>query len=627
MIRLLQVDGNQVSLVPFLGTDVPEYAILSHTWGPNGTEVTFEDITNCNNNDNDKPGYQDKPGYAKIKFCAQQAARDGLRYFWVDTCCIAKSSDPELSEAIRSMFRWYSAAARCYVYLSDVPDTETPKSTAEDAFPKSRWFTRGWTLQELIAPKSVGFFSRDGIYLGNKMSRERQLNQITGIDIETLQGTKPLHQVAVADRLSWAVRRNTTLEEDAAYCLLGIFNIHMPVMYGEGRDHAMDRLQVEIQKRLNPSILASKDIPWIVPFQRNPNFTGRESQLAQLETKLFAKDHTAKIAITGLGGVGKTQLLLELLYRVKEKHKRCSIIWIPATTAESLHQGYIHVARKLGVSGLENEEADVKQLVQDHLEEQSTDPWLLVFDNADDIGMWIDNSTSADQSTGERKPASHRLIDYLPKREQGCVIFTTRDRKAAVKLAPHNIVGVSAMDKETATQLFRRYLPNSDEEQKDASALLAELTYLPLAIVQAATYINENSITIADYLSLLAQKEDDVIDLLSEEFEDDGRYRNIKNPVATTWLVSFEQIYRRDPLAAEYLSFMACVDPRDIPLSLLPPGPSRKKEIDAIGTLAAYSFVTRRPADLALDLHRLVHLATRNWPRAKVFWAKPLKKQ
>ena len=147
--------------------------------------------------------------------------------------------------------------------------------------------------------------------------------------------------------------------------------------------------------------------------------------------------------------------------------------------------------------------------------------------------------------------------------------------------------------------------------------MLSQLTYLPLAIVQAAAYINENAISLADYLSLLDEQEEEVIDLLSEDFEDDGRYQNINNPVATTWLISFDQLRRRDQLAADYLSFMACIEPKDIPLSpcLLPPGASRKKEIDAIGILTAYSFVNKRAADECLDLHRLVHLATRNWLR------------
>jgi len=209
------------------------------------------------------------------------------------------------------------------------------------------------------------------------------------------------------------------------------------------------------------------------------------------------------------------------------------------------------------------------------------------------------------------------LIEYLPRSKQGCIVFTTRDRKTAIKLAHQNVVEVLEMDENVATQLLRKYLVNQDiaNSEQDTKELLTQLTHLPLAIVQAAAYINENSIALTDYLSLLEDQEEEVIDLLSEEFEDDGRYRDVKNPVATTWLISFKQIRRRDPLAAEFLSFIACVYLKDVPQSLLPPSPSRKKETDAIGTLDAYSFISRRSADLALDVHRLVHLATRSWLR------------
>jgi tetratricopeptide (TPR) repeat protein len=346
-----------------------------------------------------------------------------------------------------------------------------------------------------------------------------------------------------------------------------------------------------------------------VPFERNPYFTGRESQLAQLEENLFAKDQTTKMAITGLGGVGKTQLVLELAYRAREKHKNCSVVWIPATNMESLQQAYLDVAQQLGIPGWEEEKADVKKLVQGYLSKESAGQWLLVFDNADDIEMWIAKPRSV-QGSG-------RLIEYLPRSKQGCIVFTTRDRKTAVKLARQNVIEVVEMNETVAMQLLQKYLINQElvDNEQDTKALLRQLTYLPLAIVQAAAYVNENGITFADYLLLLGDQEEDVIDLLSEEFEDDGRYHNVKNPVATTWLISFEQIRHRDPLAADLLSFMACVDPKNVPHSLLPPGPSRKKETDAIGTLHAYSFVNRRLADLALDVHRLVHLATRNWLR------------
>ncbi|KAM3072468.1 hypothetical protein ACMFMG_009268 [Clarireedia jacksonii] len=327
-------------------------------------------------------------------------------------------------------------------------------------------------------------------------------------------------------------------------------------------------------------------------------------QLTEVEAKLFVGQAT-KVAVTGLGGIGKTQLVLELVYRIRDRYKDCLVIWIPATNAESLHQAYREVARQLKIPGSNEDKADAKKLVQGYLSKESAGRWLLVFDNADDVNMWITVSGSG----------SGRLIDCLPRSEQGCIVFTTRDRKTAVKLAHQNIVEVPEMGEDVAIQLLQKCLVDPDlvNNRPDTIALLKELTYLPLAIVQAAAYINENRIVFADYLSLLTEQEDDIIDLLSEEFEDDSRYDNIKNPVATTWLISFEQIRYRDPLAADYLSFIACIDPKDIPQSLLPVGESRKKEIDAIGTLDAYSFIIKRVADQALDLHRLVHLATRNW--------------
>jgi hypothetical protein len=346
----------------------------------------------------------------------------------------------------------------------------------------------------------------------------------------------------------------------------------------------------------------------MVPFNRNLQFTGRVDQLAELERRLFVGEQTSKIAITGLGGVGKTQLVLELAYRTRARYQSCSVLWIPATDTESLREAYLDVAQQLKITGWDDKKADVKKLVQLHLS-KTTGRWLLIFDNADNVDMWIGQSVS---ETG-----SGRLIDYLPRSTQGFIVFTTRDRKTAIKLAPQNIVEVPEMNEDVAIQLLQKRLVNPDlvKNRPDTKTLLKELTYLPLAIVQAAAYINENRIAFAEYLSLLEEQEEDVIDLLSEEFEDEGRYDNVKNPVATTWLISFEQIRNRDPLAADYLSFMACIDPKDIPQSLLPTGASRKKETDAIGMLDAYSFINKRSADLALDLHRLVYLATRNWLR------------
>jgi hypothetical protein len=186
-MRLLEYSNEgEFSLTEFFGGDIPRYAILSHTWGAGTEEVTFRDLTDgtC----------KDKTGYRKIRFCGEQARRDGLQFFWVDTCCIDKSNNTELTEAINSMFRWYLNAANCYIYLSDVPrnaldtDDASYQLAWKSAFRKSRWFTRGWTLQEVIAPKSVEFLSKDWEQLGNKISLGTIIHEITGIPNKALQG-------------------------------------------------------------------------------------------------------------------------------------------------------------------------------------------------------------------------------------------------------------------------------------------------------------------------------------------------------------------------------------------------------------------------------------------------------
>ncbi|KAF2011336.1 HET-domain-containing protein [Aaosphaeria arxii CBS 175.79] len=167
---------------------IPPYAILSHTWGADGIK--------------------------KIQFCGEEAAKDGLGYFWVDTCCIDKSSSAELQEAINSMFQWYAKATQCYVYLEDVSTGGLAQSdlssqqTWKLMFQKSRWFTRSWSLQELLAPKSVEFFSGEGLLLGNRISLMQEIHDTTGIAIEALQGS-PLSNFSIAERFSWARKRTT----------------------------------------------------------------------------------------------------------------------------------------------------------------------------------------------------------------------------------------------------------------------------------------------------------------------------------------------------------------------------------------------------------------------------------
>jgi hypothetical protein len=246
MIRLLKRSPNgELELISFDDDNLPPYAILSHTWAE-GQEVTYNELVSGTN--------KEKTGYTKIGFCVDRAAQDGLQYSWVDTCCIDKSSIQELQTAINSMFRWYQGASKCYVYLSDVQvpaeviNAQDFQITWAEAFRRSRWFTRGWTLQELLAPATIEFFSKEGKWLGSRISLEQEIYKTTKIPIGALRG-KSLFQFSVEERISWAANRTTTFKEDKIYCLLGIFRVFLPLMYGEGEVYATLRLREEIQKR------------------------------------------------------------------------------------------------------------------------------------------------------------------------------------------------------------------------------------------------------------------------------------------------------------------------------------------------------------------------------------------
>jgi hypothetical protein len=237
---------------------IPMYAILSHTWEEE--EVTLQDMESLHHR-----RARSKAGYSKLVNSCGEARRLGYRWIWIDTCCIDKTSSAELSEAINSMFKWYQKARVCLAYLSDVSNPPCKCSIEdkgfmmecicgfESAFCQSRWFTRGWTLQELIAPGQIIFYSSEWEELGTKESLRIEIHLITGIDMSVLieecgpQSIEArLRNVSAADKMSWLSKRNTTREEDIAYCLLGIFDVNMSLLYGEGEEKAFLRLQMEI---------------------------------------------------------------------------------------------------------------------------------------------------------------------------------------------------------------------------------------------------------------------------------------------------------------------------------------------------------------------------------------------
>ncbi|KAK3369426.1 heterokaryon incompatibility protein-domain-containing protein [Lasiosphaeria ovina] len=354
-----------------------EYAILSHTW--TDEEVSFQEFTS------DHPPVH-KIGYQKIaKSCelARSAKPEQFRYIWVDTCCIDKSSSAELSESINSMFEWYRKSAVCYVYLADV--TAVDWSLAEDR-KRSRWFSRGWTLQELIAPGHVLFCNTDWVLLGTRTELAEDLSRNTSIDFRLLHMLglghwlrikSSLGHVSVARRMSWAAGRQTTRLEDVAYCLMGLFGVHMPLLYGEG-SRAFLRLQEEtIKLRHDQSILAWKS-PYVRPlgtefeslFAPSPDYFEKTADVSLPKPRLPMSLSTAGLSLdvrlcpVGDGNPGRQAMRLAIL----EGHLQDNYLCRPGILVESVP----------GIEGLFN------RIWQDYLFPITGQPTVEL-----EIGRWI----------------------------------------------------------------------------------------------------------------------------------------------------------------------------------------------------------------------------------------------
>ncbi|KAL9025121.1 MAG: hypothetical protein Q9196_006007 [Gyalolechia fulgens] len=342
---------------------------------------------------------------------------------------------------------------------------------------------------------------------------------------------------------------------------------------------------------------------YCIPFLRNQHFVGRTKKLKELEEKLMISSHCQKLALVGLGGVGKTQVALQFAYTVKEHWHEYSIFWAPAISAESFEQAYRDIATQCSIA-LDPNQEDPKESVRRYLNSDSAGKWLLIVDNADDEEIVLGKSSD-----------SGSLTDYLPQSQNGLTLFTTRHREIAVSLARNEVVEVQEMDQEEAEAFLKQSLIQKEmlHNQEKTTELLNELAFLPLAIAQAAAYLNAMQNSIPEYLSLLRSTEQDTVSLLSREFCDHTRYKTSKNSVAATWLVSFDQIRRSDSVAADLLSFLSCIEYKAIPRSILPSVDPEERMVRAVGTLRAYAFITRREDSDSYDMHRLVHLATKVW--------------
>ncbi|OQU94929.1 Tetratricopeptide repeat-containing protein [Cladophialophora immunda] len=486
-MRLLErrPDGNLV-FRESTDNDLLAYAILSHTWLINNNEeVSFQDV--------EAGTGKSKAGWRKIQFCADKAAADGLRYFWIDTCCIDKKNSTELYKAVNSMFRWYQNAARCYVYLSDV-SVQDGKALLqqgichwEAAYRKSRWFTLGWTLQELLAPTSVDFFSSEGEKLGSKVSLEGIIHDITGIPRIALRG-KPLGDFSRNERMSWASNRHTREAEDEAYSLIGIFDVSMPLIYGEGKEKAHKRLLEEIDKTYrgydSDQFAVRFDVSAI---PEAVQFVARENELAEMGRLLYGRKSRSSVVLHGLGGIGKTQLVIEYVRRYKEKYT--AIFWVNAKDEDTIKLSFRDIAKyileqQMGRSStstltsldLNGNLDQVITAVKTWLNLQRNTGWLMIYDNYDNPRI-----------AGNRDRSAVDIRKFLPRGDHGSIIITTRSAQVSQGRRIHIQKLQNIHDGlEILSNTSKR---ENIENDCGAVALFKELDGLPLALSAAGAYL------------------------------------------------------------------------------------------------------------------------------------------
>ncbi|VUC21523.1 unnamed protein product, partial [Clonostachys rosea] len=327
----------------------------------------------------------------------------------------------------------------------------------------------------------------------------------------------------------------------------------------------------------------------LLPFLENRKFTGRESVLKDIRQSFFVEGRT-RVALDGLGGIGKTQVALQFAYWVKKNKPEYSIFWVPALSSTSFGQAYDEISNKLQVRKATPDQ-DVRDSVRLYLTSHESGKWIMIVDNADDKSLIYGTSGRSGR------------IEYLPVREDGLILLTSRTQEISTSFA--------GSDKSLIRKAILR-------DKKLVAELLKELTHTPLAIVQAAAYFNKNrQLSLKRYLSLLKSTNKSEMSIMSIEFSDPARYRGTSSAILSTWLISFDQILETEPRAADLLMFMSWVEPRAIARSMLP-GFDKPEEFEgAISTQCGYSFISQREGDQLLDMHRLVHLATQSWIKSQ----------
>lgn len=580
--------------------DLPPYAILSHTWGPNEEEVTYKDLV-------DGIG-RGKKGYRKLEFCEKQARHDGQTHFWVDTCCIDKTNSVELNTAITSMFDWYAKATKCYVYLPDVvkgsPTTEDDLDASWQAqFRDCRWLTRGWTLQELLAPKVVEFYDRDDVRLGDKATLECHLCELTGVPAAALRG-RDLSSFSIPERFSWQRTRRTKKPEDAAYSLSGICGVSMIPVYGEGKDRAMARLRKEIddmQKGKRRHVVAAVAA---MSFRRHyrltfagrkrddfsilfgdakmvgvEKFVARERELGEIHTALNSDGSRRTVVLHGLGGIGKTQLAIAYAKRHKDDYS--ASFWLNMQDSTTAKQSLVRFAKRvlqhhlaaphLSSVDLGGSADEATTAVLAWLGMPENTRWLAICDNYDNPKI-----------SSNEDPAAVDIRDFLPEAYQGSVIVTTRSSQLRMGLSmPMRKLTRVEESVEILSSMSRRPLSaegryasmffsggTNDVLDPDVLSLVRTLDGLPLALATTGSYLDQVNVSIAEYLDLYRSSWRQLHegDPGLDTYEDRTLY--------STWRILLDHIERRNELSARLLELWCYFGNQDLWYELLRSGPT-----------------------------------------------------
>ncbi|KAL2886088.1 Nephrocystin-3 [Ceratocystis lukuohia] len=341
-----------------------------------------------------------------------------------------------------------------------------------------------------------------------------------------------------------------------------------------------------------------------IPFHENLQFVGRQDVLSKLDNRLFTHTGFQQVALVGLGGMGKTQVALKFAYTVKEKYTDCSVFWVTAASIDGFRNSCKELTATLGIETSDGD--DPRILVKDYLDANKCGKWLLILDNVDDNSLF--NAVAKES----------RISDFLPQSREGRIMFTTRSRTVSWLAVKSDSLELEEMSSEELTTILMRSMEVHNDQsyihdEHSINELLDELCHLPLAVAQAADYMAINQIPVAEYLELLRDSNEEKVELLTHHHPDNVHLEDSQGAVATTWLITFRQIQKTSSDAVDLLRFIAKVEAKAIPQTMLPGSENKKSVVDAIGILLAYGFIRKQKTNDLFDMHSLVHLTTQLW--------------